>query len=203
MAALWATAGGVDFGISGVPETFVVDGRGMIVAKHIGPMTDQDAGGLECQSGRPARRPRRAQFPTAVINPCFTIPLGAVSWLVNHSYSRRAALGMVQPVRPSQTPGVDSAFQAPARARSPEALARPSAPSSAAALGKAGVWRRRAFTPDRGGRAHAGPGRRRPRPPPPPAAPPSPRSFALSPRSIPMGPAPRNLRPGSLIDIRV
>lgn len=33
---------GVDFGISGVPETFVVDGRGMIVAKHIGPMTDQD-----------------------------------------------------------------------------------------------------------------------------------------------------------------
>jgi cytochrome c biogenesis protein CcmG/thiol:disulfide interchange protein DsbE len=33
---------GVDFGISGVPETFVVDTRGMIVAKHIGPMTDQD-----------------------------------------------------------------------------------------------------------------------------------------------------------------
>jgi cytochrome c biogenesis protein CcmG/thiol:disulfide interchange protein DsbE len=33
---------GVDFGISGVPETFVVDTHGMIVAKHIGPMTDQD-----------------------------------------------------------------------------------------------------------------------------------------------------------------
>ncbi len=34
---------GVDFGISGVPETFVVDTHGMIVAKHIGPMSDQDA----------------------------------------------------------------------------------------------------------------------------------------------------------------
>ncbi len=34
---------GVNFGISGVPETFVVDGKGMIVAKHVGPMTDADA----------------------------------------------------------------------------------------------------------------------------------------------------------------
>jgi cytochrome c biogenesis protein CcmG/thiol:disulfide interchange protein DsbE len=40
---------GVDFGISGVPETFVVDARGMIVAKHIGPMTDQDAQALAQQ----------------------------------------------------------------------------------------------------------------------------------------------------------
>jgi cytochrome c biogenesis protein CcmG/thiol:disulfide interchange protein DsbE len=40
---------GVDFGISGVPETFVVDARGMIVAKHIGPMTDQDAEALAAQ----------------------------------------------------------------------------------------------------------------------------------------------------------
>ncbi len=40
---------GVDFGISGVPETFVVDARGMIVAKHIGPMTDRDAEGLAHQ----------------------------------------------------------------------------------------------------------------------------------------------------------
>jgi cytochrome c biogenesis protein CcmG/thiol:disulfide interchange protein DsbE len=40
---------GVDFGISGVPETFVVDGKGMIVAKHVGPMTDQDVTALARQ----------------------------------------------------------------------------------------------------------------------------------------------------------
>jgi len=40
---------GVDFGISGVPETFVVDGKGMIVAKHVGPMTDADADRLALQ----------------------------------------------------------------------------------------------------------------------------------------------------------
>ena len=40
---------GVDFGISGVPETFVVDARGMIVGKHIGPMTDQDVEDLSTQ----------------------------------------------------------------------------------------------------------------------------------------------------------
>jgi cytochrome c biogenesis protein CcmG/thiol:disulfide interchange protein DsbE len=40
---------GVDFGISGVPETFVVDTHGMIVAKHIGPMTDQDVRTLAAQ----------------------------------------------------------------------------------------------------------------------------------------------------------
>jgi cytochrome c biogenesis protein CcmG/thiol:disulfide interchange protein DsbE len=40
---------GVDFGISGVPETFVVDSHGMIVAKHIGPMTDQDVDSLAQQ----------------------------------------------------------------------------------------------------------------------------------------------------------
>jgi cytochrome c biogenesis protein CcmG/thiol:disulfide interchange protein DsbE len=34
---------GLDLGISGVPETFVVDGRGVVVAKHAGPMTPQDA----------------------------------------------------------------------------------------------------------------------------------------------------------------
>jgi cytochrome c biogenesis protein CcmG/thiol:disulfide interchange protein DsbE len=33
---------GVDFGISGVPETFVVDRKGMIVAKRTGPISDTD-----------------------------------------------------------------------------------------------------------------------------------------------------------------
>jgi cytochrome c biogenesis protein CcmG/thiol:disulfide interchange protein DsbE len=32
----------VDFGITGAPETFVVDGKGMIVDKRVGPITDKD-----------------------------------------------------------------------------------------------------------------------------------------------------------------
>jgi cytochrome c biogenesis protein CcmG/thiol:disulfide interchange protein DsbE len=37
---------GIEFGISGVPETFAVDARGVIVAKHAGPMTRADAQAL-------------------------------------------------------------------------------------------------------------------------------------------------------------
>ena len=33
---------GIDWGVYGVPETFIVDGRGVIVAKHIGPITQRD-----------------------------------------------------------------------------------------------------------------------------------------------------------------
>ncbi len=43
---------GVDLGISGVPETFVIDAKGMIVAKHIGPMADQDVQALTQQVRR-------------------------------------------------------------------------------------------------------------------------------------------------------
>lgn len=31
---------GIDWGLTGVPETYVVDGKGMIVAKHVGPLDD-------------------------------------------------------------------------------------------------------------------------------------------------------------------
>lgn len=34
---------GIELGISGVPETFAIDARGVIVAKHAGPMTRADA----------------------------------------------------------------------------------------------------------------------------------------------------------------
>lgn len=34
---------GIELGISGVPETFAVDAKGVIVAKHAGPMTRADA----------------------------------------------------------------------------------------------------------------------------------------------------------------
>jgi cytochrome c biogenesis protein CcmG/thiol:disulfide interchange protein DsbE len=34
---------GVDLGISGVPETFLVDRNGLIVAKHAGALSDRDA----------------------------------------------------------------------------------------------------------------------------------------------------------------
>jgi cytochrome c biogenesis protein CcmG/thiol:disulfide interchange protein DsbE len=40
---------GIEFGISGVPESFIVDGKGMIVAKHVGAMTDQDVRDLTAQ----------------------------------------------------------------------------------------------------------------------------------------------------------
>jgi cytochrome c biogenesis protein CcmG/thiol:disulfide interchange protein DsbE len=33
---------GIDFGVYGVPETFVVDGRGTIVYRHVGPITRAD-----------------------------------------------------------------------------------------------------------------------------------------------------------------
>ncbi len=32
----------IDWGVYGVPETFVVDGQGMIVEKHVGPLTPAD-----------------------------------------------------------------------------------------------------------------------------------------------------------------
>lgn len=34
---------GVDWGISGVPETFVVDGAGVIVYRHVGPIVGESA----------------------------------------------------------------------------------------------------------------------------------------------------------------
>ena len=33
---------GIDWGVYGVPETFVIDGNGQIVYKHIGPVTQED-----------------------------------------------------------------------------------------------------------------------------------------------------------------
>ena len=36
-------AAGVEFGVTGVPETYVVSRDGQIVAKHAGPLTDADA----------------------------------------------------------------------------------------------------------------------------------------------------------------
>jgi cytochrome c biogenesis protein CcmG/thiol:disulfide interchange protein DsbE len=40
---------GVEFGISGVPETFLVDGKGMIVAKRTGALSDADIAALTGQ----------------------------------------------------------------------------------------------------------------------------------------------------------
>jgi cytochrome c biogenesis protein CcmG/thiol:disulfide interchange protein DsbE len=34
---------GIDFGVYGVPETFLIDGAGRIRYKHIGPVSDRDA----------------------------------------------------------------------------------------------------------------------------------------------------------------
>ncbi|MBX3667954.1 MAG: DsbE family thiol:disulfide interchange protein [Rhodocyclaceae bacterium] len=32
---------GLDYGVYGVPETFVIDGQGVVIHKHIGPLTPQ------------------------------------------------------------------------------------------------------------------------------------------------------------------
>ena len=44
-------AAGIDFGVSGVPETFAVDARGVIVAKHSGPLAPEDADALLAKLG--------------------------------------------------------------------------------------------------------------------------------------------------------
>ena len=33
---------GIDLGVTGVPETFIVDGRGMVRYKHVGPIAPED-----------------------------------------------------------------------------------------------------------------------------------------------------------------
>ena len=42
--ASWCVPGrvSIDWGVYGVPETFIVDGGGMIVCKHVGPLTEWD-----------------------------------------------------------------------------------------------------------------------------------------------------------------
>src|SRR5690606_26136834 len=32
----------IDWGVYGVPETFIIDGQGRIACKHVGPLTDWD-----------------------------------------------------------------------------------------------------------------------------------------------------------------
>lgn len=47
----------IDFGVYGVPETFIVDGQGMIRYKHIGPLT------AESIAGEMAREIEKAKTP--------------------------------------------------------------------------------------------------------------------------------------------
>ena len=47
----------VDWGVYGVPETFIVDGKGMIRYKHIGPLTE------EAIAGEMAREIEKAKTP--------------------------------------------------------------------------------------------------------------------------------------------
>jgi len=50
---------GIDWGVYGVPETFIVDGQGMIRHKHIGPLTP------EAIAGEMAREIEKAKAPLA------------------------------------------------------------------------------------------------------------------------------------------
>lgn len=46
---------GVEFGVTGVPETYVVGRDGMILAKHTGPLTEADARRLAAQAAKGVR----------------------------------------------------------------------------------------------------------------------------------------------------
>jgi cytochrome c biogenesis protein CcmG/thiol:disulfide interchange protein DsbE len=46
---------GIELGVTGVPETYLVDGEGVIRAKHTGPLTAADARDLEAQLAKLAR----------------------------------------------------------------------------------------------------------------------------------------------------
>lgn len=48
---------GIDFGVYGVPETFIVDGQGMIRYKHIGPLTAESIAGEMAREIEKARTP--------------------------------------------------------------------------------------------------------------------------------------------------
>ena len=47
----------IDFGVYGVPETFIVDGQGMIRYKHIGPLTAESIAGEMAREIEKARTP--------------------------------------------------------------------------------------------------------------------------------------------------
>ena len=47
----------VDWGVYGVPETFIVDGQGMIRYKHIGPLTAESIAGEMAREIEKARTP--------------------------------------------------------------------------------------------------------------------------------------------------
>jgi len=46
---------GIELGVTGVPETYLVDAAGVIRAKHTGPLTEADARDLEAQLAKLAR----------------------------------------------------------------------------------------------------------------------------------------------------
>ena len=54
---------GIDFGVYGVPETYVIDGRGVIQAKIVGPLTDDNIKGellpaiAKAQETKPVAKP--------------------------------------------------------------------------------------------------------------------------------------------------
>jgi cytochrome c biogenesis protein CcmG, thiol:disulfide interchange protein DsbE len=51
---------GIDWGVYGVPETYVVDGRGQIVLKHVGPVTAQVLSGRILPAIEKAKAARNA-----------------------------------------------------------------------------------------------------------------------------------------------
>ena len=47
----------IDFGVYGVPETFIIDGQGMIRYKHIGPLTEDSIAGEMAREIEKAKTP--------------------------------------------------------------------------------------------------------------------------------------------------
>ncbi len=48
---------GIEFGVTGVPETFLVGADGVILAEHSGPLTDADAQEMLEQAALDTKRP--------------------------------------------------------------------------------------------------------------------------------------------------
>lgn len=64
--------GGIEWGVYGMPETFVIDGTGRIAAKHVGPLTQETIGKIllpaisaaqSASSNAPSRPPPPAALP--------------------------------------------------------------------------------------------------------------------------------------------
>ena len=64
----------IEWGVYGMPETFVLNGRGEIVFKHVGPVTPRERG----DQADPRHRPRKAAPGTGPLRPASELALTVI-----------------------------------------------------------------------------------------------------------------------------